>query len=186
MEPTERLNRVLKTMTSSYVKDNQHHWDKSLSQIGCAIRSAKHESTGFTPYFINFGREYVWEYKNRYPKCANKSFAPQERVRGFEQVYKDVFEKLKKTHERVKKNYDFRRRPQTYGIGDLVWKRNFVLSRGSEYFTAKLAPKYVGPYRIAKRLSPWTFELESLDKSNNLGTWHAKDLKRAPYNPPVL
>ena len=180
--PTERLNRVLKTMLSSYIRDNQRHWDKSLPQIGCAIRSAKHDSTGFSPYFVNFGREYVWDYKDRFPDSLDKKLDPQERVRGFEKLYRDIFAKLVKAHERAKKNYDLRRRPQSYNTGDLVWKRNFVLSKATDYFSSKLAPKFVRPHRISKKLSPWTFELESLDKTLNLGTWHAKDLKLHPDN----
>ncbi|KAG5888183.1 hypothetical protein JTB14_016399 [Gonioctena quinquepunctata] len=58
----------------------------------------------------------------------------------------------------------------------MVWKRNYVLSGASKYFTRKLAPKYVGPYYIKKRLSPWTYELRDVD-GNSKGSWHVKDLK---------
>jgi transposase len=57
--PTERVNRVIKTMIATYVKKDHSHWSDDLAAIGCAIRSACHETTGYSPYFANFGREYV-------------------------------------------------------------------------------------------------------------------------------
>ncbi|KAK9674592.1 Integrase zinc binding domain [Popillia japonica] len=55
--PTERVNRVVKTMLTAYVKDRHRLWDSYLQQVGFAIRSSKHEVTGQTPNFVNFGRE---------------------------------------------------------------------------------------------------------------------------------
>lgn len=57
--PTERVNRVLKVMLSSYIHENQRKWDEYLPELGCAYRSARHEVTGVTPYFANFGQEMV-------------------------------------------------------------------------------------------------------------------------------
>ena len=44
-------------MLRSFAADNQRNWDKYLQKVACALRTAKHEVTGLTPYFINFGRE---------------------------------------------------------------------------------------------------------------------------------
>lgn len=57
--PTERINRVVKVMISSYIGDHKDHreWDKYLPKLGFAIRSAVHEVTGHTPNYLNFGRE---------------------------------------------------------------------------------------------------------------------------------
>ncbi|KAE8737742.1 hypothetical protein FOCC_FOCC016791 [Frankliniella occidentalis] len=53
--PTERVNRVLKSMIVSYIMDNQRLWDRHLPQITNAINTAKHESTGFSPHQLVFG-----------------------------------------------------------------------------------------------------------------------------------
>lgn len=57
VNPVERLHRVLKSIISSYIEDDHRIWEKLLAKAGCAIRSAKHEVTDFTPNFIVFGRE---------------------------------------------------------------------------------------------------------------------------------
>ncbi|KAB0805146.1 hypothetical protein PPYR_02116, partial [Photinus pyralis] len=41
--PTERVKKVLKTVLSSFVEDNQKNWSSLLQKVAFAIRSAKHE-----------------------------------------------------------------------------------------------------------------------------------------------
>ncbi|KAJ8969833.1 hypothetical protein NQ317_012687 [Molorchus minor] len=45
-------------------------------------------------------------------------------------------------------------------------------------FTAKLAPKYIGPCTVTNIVSPWTYELE--DSAGKRSIWHAKDIKTHP------
>ncbi len=54
---TERINRTLKTMISSYVRDNHRDWDKWIPEFRYAINSAWQESTGLTPAEIALGRK---------------------------------------------------------------------------------------------------------------------------------
>ncbi|KAJ8978749.1 hypothetical protein NQ317_015659 [Molorchus minor] len=79
----------------------------------------------------------------------------------------------------IVKSYDLRRRETQFLKNELVWRRNYVLSDKAQFYTAKLAPKFVGPFTIAKRLSPWTYELKD-SKDKSCGVWHAKDLKAHP------
>jgi len=53
--PTERTNRVIKGMISSYLKDNQRVWEKNLAKITAAVNSAVHEVTGYSPHQLLFG-----------------------------------------------------------------------------------------------------------------------------------
>lgn len=57
--PTECVNQTLKTMISMYVSENHRVWDKNLSQVACALRTARNETTKRTPYFINFGQNMI-------------------------------------------------------------------------------------------------------------------------------
>lgn len=53
-----------------------------------------------------------------------------------------------------------------------------MLSDASKNFSAKLAPKFVGPYKIKKKVSYLTYEL--VDKNNKTkGIYHVQDLKLA-------
>ena len=55
--PVERVNRVVKTMISSFVKENHREWDVHLPKFRFAVNSAVHSCTKVSPAFLNFGRE---------------------------------------------------------------------------------------------------------------------------------
>ena len=51
----ERCNRTLESMLAK-VTECQQEWDLYLPKVLFAYRSSLHETTGFTPYHLNFGR----------------------------------------------------------------------------------------------------------------------------------
>ena len=53
----ERFNRTLTTMLSAYVNEHHSDWDTFLPYVMMAYRSARHETTGFTPNKLMLGRE---------------------------------------------------------------------------------------------------------------------------------
>jgi Integrase core domain len=182
VNPTERVNRVMKTMIASYVKDNHRNWDRNLSQLGCAIRTATHEVTGYTPAFLNFGREIALSgrcYGQVHPEAETEINGREEwasKLEGLPEIFKDVETRLQRAYDTNKRVYDLRRRHVEYNVGQRVWKRNFVLSDASRYFTSKLAPKFAGPYTIRKKISPLVYDLVQ-DNGKSIGNWHVKDLK---------
>ena len=52
----ERFNRTLEAMLAKNVKDNQRDWDQWLQKVLFAYRTSLHETTGFTPFHLVFGR----------------------------------------------------------------------------------------------------------------------------------
>lgn len=179
--PVERVNQVLKTMISCYVENNHKNWDKWLPKVGCAMRTAVHEATNYTPFFVNFGREHIisGDQYNRpnFSENHKQKIAPS--AVEFEKIYQEVRQRLDAAHARSKTRYNLRRRSVSYNVGDKVFRRNYVLSDATNQFTAKLAPKYVGPFKIKQKISPVTYQLVD-DMNKNRGTWHVKDLKSHP------
>jgi hypothetical protein len=55
--PVERTNRTIKTMIAQYVGRNHRRWDEKLAALAYAYNSASHDATGFTPAYLNCGRE---------------------------------------------------------------------------------------------------------------------------------
>src|SRR3978361_1721779 len=55
--PVERTNKTIKTMISQFSEENHRDWDKHLAELQFAINSSVHDSTGFSPALLNFGRE---------------------------------------------------------------------------------------------------------------------------------
>ncbi|KAK9681170.1 hypothetical protein QE152_g38518 [Popillia japonica] len=98
------------------------------------------------------------------------------RAPHFQKLYLDIQERLRKAANTNRHNYNLRRREVEYTLGQPVYQKNYVLSDASKYFNAKLAPKFVGPFYINRKVSPWTYELKDSDGIVR-GTWHASDLK---------
>lgn len=181
--PTERTNRTIGNMLRAYVGDNHRHWDSNLHQIGCALRTAVSETTGYSPAFLVFGREIklVGEGSGNLeegdlPQCTNVDQHHQKLLR-LKEVFKEVEERLKKAYEKNSTRYNLRRREQQFFEGQRVWKRNYAQADAANYKSAKLFPKFIGPFFIKRKLSPVTYILQGEDGRSVGGTWHTTDLK---------
>jgi len=183
--PTERTNKTIGNMLRAYVGDNHRHWDVKLPQLGCALRTAVNETTGYSPVFLNFGREIKLsgegsgnlQVTEDLPHSSDVEDHHQ-RLTGLQEIFKEVKDRLKKAHDRNAKRYNLRRREQQFQEGQKVWKRNFQQSDAANFKSSKLSPKFVGPFVIKKKISPVTYVLQTQD-GKNIGTWHTVDLK--PY-----
>uniref|UniRef100_A0ABD2X0U4 RNA-directed DNA polymerase n=1 Tax=Trichogramma kaykai TaxID=54128 RepID=A0ABD2X0U4_9HYME len=54
--PTERVNRNLRSMIASYIEEDQTDWDLHLQELNFDLNTAHHASIGTAPSFLNFGR----------------------------------------------------------------------------------------------------------------------------------
>ncbi len=186
-DPTERVNGVVKTMIATTVKKDHRHWADNLAAIGCAIRSSRHETTGYSPYFANFGREHKLfgtDFDNSVSEPGSDLTSQiRKRQVGFEQLYTNIVAKLRSAFVRNKHAYDLRRRPVRFEVGQEVWRRDKSLSDAAAHYAAKLGPKFVGPFIIARRAGAWTYKLAD-EHGNGKGVWHVQDLKPVaePYD----
>src|SRR6185436_1510618 len=120
----ERLHRTMNSMLAKVVSDNQRDWDQHLPHVMGAYRASRHESTGYSPNFLMFGRE---------------NFAPLDVVMGVpvgeeaqasscEEFAEDKVQTMRKPYalarahlgcraERAKRGYDTRVRPTKYPLG---------------------------------------------------------------------
>uniref|UniRef100_A0A8C5HEM7 Integrase catalytic domain-containing protein n=1 Tax=Gouania willdenowi TaxID=441366 RepID=A0A8C5HEM7_GOUWI len=150
----KRVNRTLKTAIRAYVEDKHTSWDKFLPQICFALRTAPHESTGFSPSMMLYGRELE----------TPLDLVTQPSWDGVDD------------HIRRKRYYDLRRRDTSYEIGDLVRVKSHPRSDAQASFTAKLAPLYTGPYRISRRMSNVNYVLTRVDSGEEVGVFHVANL----------
>jgi hypothetical protein len=76
------------------------------------------------------------------------------------------------------RNYDKNRRGFEFEVNDRVLRKNYVLSSAAEKFMSKLAPKFIGPFVVSRKISPVSYSLQNL-QGKNVGNWHVSQLK--PY-----
>ncbi|CAF4911609.1 unnamed protein product [Pieris macdunnoughi] len=184
----ERVDRVIGTMISSFINTKKHNeWDLYLQSFAYAVRTSVHETTGYTPSFLFFGRETAippkvtsisYDAVNMFDKPLSidaKEFLVSNKK--LFSVYEKVEQKMKDAHKKSTSYYNLKRREAKLNVGDTVWKMNKFLSNAGKIFMAKLAPKFDKAI-IVERLSSNVFRLNNW-YGKPLGVWHAKDLK--PY-----
>lgn len=178
--PVERMNKEVGNLLSIFVGENQRRWDVLLPQVQYVLRTSKHETTQYSPAYLHLGRELGLSGKrNRVEMDRHGNevrLGIEERWVGLENIREKVQINVNEAQRRQQQHYNLRHRPVTYNVGDQVWRRNFVLSDASRHFTAKLAPKYVGPFVVSRKVSPVILELED-QAGRMVGRWHVVDLK---------
>lgn len=182
--PTERYNRVLKTMIAQFTRDDHRTWDQYLSEFRFAMNSAEHESTSFSPGLLNTGRELkapkaihgsLEEEDNDQTEKSSEELIPVHHTR-INEIRERVKKNLAKAFHRQAKYYNLRRRESPFEVDSQVLKRQHTLSSAPDAYASKLAPKFAGPYTISRKLGANMYELQDAATKTTLVA-HAKDLK---------
>lgn len=145
-------------MLRAYITDNHRLWDQDLPQPVFALRSvAVSETTGFTLTYllVTFVRELnatgkgfnLLKYREEVPEAIDMS-SHIINLNYLVKLYKSVKSNLEKSRMKHENHYNLRRREISLKIGDCVLKQNFVQSNAANYFSSKLASRFVGPYRV--------------------------------------
>jgi transposase InsO family protein len=178
----ERFHSTLNSMIAKVVSEDQYDWDVHLPTILAAYRASRHESTGFSPNFIVFGKE------NRAPIDLVIPSPPTyddssvagvdeytERVRErYTRAYDIVRENLSEAAQRRKEYYDTRVKTVEFKVDDLVW---YFYPKRKKGRSPKWTSFYTGPYRIVRVIPPCNFVLKKGPRSKPFVA-HADKLKR--------
>lgn len=173
--PAERVNRSILSAIRCYLKGDQREWDENIGKIACAIRTAVHESSKFSPYFVNFGRNMDLN-QVRCGIAINEE--PEDDINTrkdrMEKVFSKVQENLNKAYEKYSHRYNLRSRPKNFEVDDIVLRKNFKQSKAVDHYNAKLDTIFV-KCKISKKLGTNTYEL--VDMSGKfIGKFHANDI----------
>lgn len=162
--PTERVNRVINSAIRAHLKEDQTDWDVNIYKISTAIRTAIHDSTEFTPYFVNYGRNYISmgdEYQRIRDTGQDMECKPQKLNEDLKTIFTKVKENLKKAYHRYERYYNLRANKDLpeFAIGEMVLKKNYFQSSKIRKFNAKLAKIY-SPAKVIAKIGSNCYELE--------------------------
>lgn len=175
--PAERAIKTMKTALRAYVEENHRNWDKFLPQVGCAMRTAIHESTKYSPYFANFGQEMVVSGEMGVLDATLRSLEDdaEDRLIILAKIRDEIRANIAKAYVIYAKNYNLRSRKISFKPGDLVLKRNFQLSSASKGYTSGLGPVFI-KCKIVEKNGNSCYRLTDM-KNKDIGVFHVKDLK---------
>nr|AAX95140.1 retrotransposon protein, putative, Ty3-gypsy sub-class [Oryza sativa Japonica Group]ABA92431.1 retrotransposon protein, putative, Ty3-gypsy subclass [Oryza sativa Japonica Group] len=175
---TERVNQILEDMLRACALDFGGAWDKSLPYAEFSYNNSYQASLQMAPF------EALYRRKCRTPLFWDQTGEHQlfgtEVLTEAEEKVRTVRERLRIAQSRQKSYADNRRRELTFEAGDYVYLRVTPL-RGVHRFQTKgkLAPRFVGPYRILECRGEVAYQLEL--PSNMLGihdVFHVSQLKK--------
>ncbi|GBN50357.1 hypothetical protein AVEN_125784-1 [Araneus ventricosus] len=160
---TERFNKTLVDMLSMYTDVEQKNWDMVLPFVTFAYNSAKQNSTGFSPFFLIYGRNITTPLDVILPHNNDQDHDDsyvQQLITRSEEARQLAKIHIKDAQASDKRQYDAQHRSVPYEIGDLVWVYTPIRKVG---LSEKLLRRYFGPYRITRQMSEVTYEVESME-----------------------
>ena len=154
---TERANRTVTQMLRQCIHPNQKDWVTKLPAIEFAINSARSVSTGYAPFFLNFGRmprTMIWDSVPSTEFPAIREFALQKKLALIAAHDCILAARVKQVRDANKK-----RQIVPFQVGDLVYllSKNISFPKG---LARKLIPKFLGPYKITSDFENASFQLD--------------------------
>ncbi|KAJ0770506.1 putative nucleotidyltransferase, Ribonuclease H [Helianthus annuus] len=175
---TERTIQTLEDMLRACVIDFGGSWDSHLPLIEFSYNNSYHSSINMAPFEALYGR------KCRSPVCWNEIGEAQltgpDLILETTNKVKKVRDNLQTARSRQKSYADQRRKPLEFQVGDCVllkvspWKG--VIRFGIK---GKLAPRYVGSFKIIERIGKVAYRLKLPPELGNVHpTFHVSNLKK--------
>lgn len=175
----ERFNRTLLDMLATTTRRHPFDWEDHIRKVCMAYNTSIHSSTGFTPFYLMFGREAKLPIDLMYGTGNNNNMTTKEYAtqlkKGLEEAYSCAREKLAASHERRKEHYDKRVHGQPFAAGDLVWLHSTVVPPGQ---SKKLHHPWTGPYKILEKISDSDYKIKGLRGRKQCHIVHFDRLKR--------
>jgi hypothetical protein len=157
---TERANRTLEDMLRAYVNVKQNDWDQHLTAVEIAYNNSKQASTGYSPYYLNYGQHPILPLTSAISSLHSTSNASVEEM--LKTLMDDLIiaeKNIQKAQQNQQRHANQHRRHIEYEEGQKVWLSTTNLRLHSK-ITPKLSPRWIGPFTIQRKLSPLTYQLE--------------------------
>ena len=142
---TENMIKHVKRYLVAYTQDDSADWDRHLTAAEIAFNNSRQTSTGFTPFFLNYGRHPHLPLQTAMRDIGS---SPNPAAVATVQELYDHIERAKahlsQAQEAQKKFADRHRRPVQYNVGDRV----FLRLSSSEQRSASLSNRYIGPLDV--------------------------------------
>ncbi|GJY42870.1 putative reverse transcriptase domain-containing protein [Tanacetum coccineum] len=175
---SERTIQTLEDMLRACVIDFRKGWEKHLPLVNFSYNNSYHASIKAAPFEALYGR------KCRSPVCwaevGDVQLTGPEIIHETTEKIVRIRQRLQAARDRQRSYANIRRKPLEFQVGDRVMlkvsPRKGVIRFGKR---GKLNPRYIGPFKILKRIVPVAYKLElSEELSNVYITFYVSNLKK--------
>ena len=179
----ERGNQILEDMLRACVISFGMKWEDCLPYAEFSYNNSFQASSGKAPFEILYGR------KCRTPlnwsKNGKRQLLGNDLITEAEEMCKVIRDNLKAAQSRQKSYYDSKHRDLAFKIGDHVYLRVSPM-KGTRRFgiKGKLAPRYVGPFKIVSKRGDLAYQLELPSNFANVhDVFHVSQLRKCFKTP---
>ncbi|GFT72384.1 hypothetical protein TNCV_3609281 [Trichonephila clavipes] len=148
----ERFNRTILNSFSLLVSSKQQDWHKKLPFFLLAYRSAVHETTGYSPSQMLFGRDLHLPADLHFSRPPDAPLVPEEYMEKLqarmEEMHHLARERIGMASEKMKTRYYARATGHDFHEGDKVWLWSPKRRKG---LSPKLQTNWEVPYTVLKR-----------------------------------
>jgi hypothetical protein len=175
---TERTNQILEDMLRACALKYGKSWDKSLPYIEFLYKNSYQASSKMAPFEALYGRQcrtlLFWSQTEE-----SQIFKP-EVLKDAEKQVQMIRDNLKVAQSRQKSYADKRRMDLSFKIGDFIYLKVSPMNGTRRVkVKGKLAPRYVGPFKIISRKGEGGYQLELLPQLSDVhDVFHVSQLKR--------
>ena len=178
----ERFNRTLLTMLATIAERKPFEWEDHLRSLCMAYNSSVHPTTGYSPFFLMFGRrarlpiDLIYELPSQNKPVSPATFATtlQETLA---EAYHQVREHMSHKLDRQKTIYDRKVHGKQFKEGDLVWLHTPAVPKG---VARKFHRPWTGPYKVVRRISDATYRIQDVKSRRHRPVVHFDRLKKCP------
>ncbi len=163
---TERANRTIEAMLRSYVSPHQDDWDRCLTAVEFAYNNSLQASTGFTPFQLLYGEHphTPLSLQTNAPSPTTNVAAAQDFIERLDKDLRAATSNLERAKQRQAQQANKKRRDHAFKVGDRVILSQDFVSHSSSAPTAsnasaKLGPRWYGPFTVTKVVTPVSVEL---------------------------
>jgi hypothetical protein len=175
---TERANRTIIEIIRAYISPYHDDWDQTLIHAEFAYNSSINATTGYTPFFLNYGQHPHTPLSLSVPPLLPVSKPVGQFLSEIREHLSRARSAILKAQENQAKYANEKRRDVSFNPGDRVLLSSKKLKPPSaENAKEKFQPCYYGPYKILKVVTPVTYKLDLPSTMKIHPVIHAKYLK---------
>ncbi len=171
----ERFNRTLLSMLGTLNPTEKSRWSQHINSLVHAYNCTKNEATGYSPYYLLFGREArlpvdvcFGTFPDGKGDTNHRQYVKRMKL-DLQKAYQLALETAQKSQQRNKWMYDRKVKHQTLDVGDRVLLRNLAVTGKN-----KLGDKWNSvPYLVVEQLKNVpVYRLKPESGMGNIRTLH--------------
>ncbi|WVZ94230.1 hypothetical protein U9M48_040146 [Paspalum notatum var. saurae] len=175
---TERINQIMEDMLRACVLTYGKDWESSLPYAEFSYNNGHQASLGMAAFEALYGRKcrtpLMWS------EARERTLLGPAHIKEVEEKVAEIRARLKEAQSRQKSYADNRRRELSFQAVDSVYLKVSPI-RGTRRFQikGKLAPRYIGPYPIVRRVGKVAHKLQLPESVSDIhDVFHVSQLRK--------